>query len=94
MIVITVGHARRAAIGKEMGVAREEILGGGRRREISEALSVFCYVCLRRSGLQGRQLSDALQVSPGGVHSAFVRGETFAREDSDFKKSLADYLNN
>jgi len=81
-------------IGKEMGVTREEILGGGRRREISKARSVLCYVCLRRLGLAGRQLSDALQVSPGGVHSASVRGEAFVRENSDFEKSLAGYLNN
>jgi len=81
-------------IGKEMGVTREEILGGGRRREISQARSVFCYVCLRRVGLTGRQLSEALQMSPGGVHFASVRGETFVRENGDLEKSLTSYLNN
>jgi REP element-mobilizing transposase RayT len=81
-------------IGKEMGVTREEILGGGRRREISQARSVFCYVCIRRVGLTGRQLSEALQMSPGGIHSASVRGETFVRENGDLEKSLASYLNN
>ena len=40
-------------IGKELGVTIEEILGGGRRREISKARSIFCYVCLRRLGLTG-----------------------------------------
>jgi hypothetical protein len=81
-------------IGKEMGITREEILGGGRRREISQARSVFCYVCLRRVGLTGRQLSEALRMSPGGIHSASVRGEAFVRENSDLEKSLTSYLNN
>ena len=81
-------------IGKEMGVTREEILGGGRRREISQARSVFCYVCLRRVGLTGRQLSETLQISPGGVHFASVRGEAFVRENGDLEKSLKSYLNN
>ena len=81
-------------IGKEMGVTREEILGGGRRREISQARSVFCYVCLRRVGLTGRQLSEALQMSPGGIHSASVRGEAFVRENGALEKSLTSYLNN
>ena len=81
-------------IGKEMGVTREEILGGARRREISKARSVFSYLCLRRLGLTGRQLSEALQMSPGGVHSASVRGEGFVRENADLEKSLTSYLNN
>ncbi len=81
-------------VGREMGVTREEILGRGRKREISEARSVFCYVCLRRLGLSGRQLSDALQMSPGGVHSASVRGEGFIRENVDLNRSLTSYLNN
>ncbi|RPI99886.1 MAG: hypothetical protein EHM36_15375 [Deltaproteobacteria bacterium] len=80
-------------IGKELGVTREEILGGARRREISEARSVFCYVCLRRFGLTGRQLSEALQMSPGGVHSASVRGEVLVRENADLENSLKIYLN-
>ena len=81
-------------IGKEMGVMREEILGGGRRKEISRARSVFCYVCLRRLGLTGRQLSEALQVSPGGIHFASVRGEALVRENVNLEKSLKNYLNN
>ncbi len=81
-------------VGREMGVTREEILGRSRRREVSEARSVFCYVCLRRLGLSGRQLSEALQMSPGGVHSASVRGEGFIKEKAGLEKSLASYLNN
>ncbi|MDI7260248.1 MAG: hypothetical protein QME90_10040 [Thermodesulfobacteriota bacterium] len=81
-------------IGKELGVTREEILGGGRRREISMVRSVFCYMCLRRLGLTGKQLSEALQVSPAGVHLASVRGEAFVRESGEFEKSLTNYLNN
>ena len=45
-------------------------------------------------GLTGRQLSEALRMSPGGIHSASVRGEAFVRENSDLEKSLASYLNN
>ena len=81
-------------IGRELGVTREEIIGGGRRREISVARSAFCYVCLRRLGLTGRQLSEALRVSPAGVHLASVRGEVFVRENREFEKSLESYLNN
>ena len=81
-------------IGKKLGATREEILGGGRRREISRARSVFCYVCLRRLGLTGRQLSEALQMSPGAVHFASVRGEALVREIDDFEQSLTSYLNN
>ena len=81
-------------ISKELGITREEILGGSRRREISQARSVFCYVCLRTGGLTGRQLSEALQMSPGGIHSACVRGEAFVRENGDLEKSLTSYLNN
>jgi hypothetical protein len=47
-----------------------------------------------RVGLTGRQLSDALQMSPGGIHSASVRGEAFVRENGDLEKSLISYLNN
>ncbi len=82
-----------AGIGHSV-LTREEFLGGGRRREISKARSVFCYVDSRRLGLTGRQLSDALRVSPGGVHYASVRGETFVRKNSDLEKSLTSYLNN
>ena len=81
-------------IGKELGVTREEILGGSQRREISKARSVFCYVCLRRLGLTGRQLSEALQISPGGIHFASARGEAFVRKNDDLEKSLKNYLNN
>jgi len=81
-------------IGKELGVRREEILGGGRRREISKARSAFCYVCLRRLGLTGTQLSEALRVTPAGAHLASVRGEVFVKGNGKFEKSLESYLNN
>ena len=81
-------------IGGELGVRREEVLGGGRRREISKARSVFCYVCLRELGLTGRQLSKTLGVTPAGVHLASVRGEAFVMGDSKFENSLRSYLNN
>ena len=51
-------------VGKELGVTREEFLGGRRRREISKARSVFCCICSRRLGLTGSQLSEVLRVSP------------------------------
>jgi len=81
-------------ISKELGITREEILGGGQRREISQVLSVFCYVCLRRVGLTGRQLSETLQMSPWGIHSASVLKEAFVKENGDLEKSLTSYLNN
>ena len=81
-------------IGKEFGVRREEILGGGRRREISKARSVLCYVCLKELGLTGRRLSEVLGVTPAGVHLAYVRGEAFVMRDGEFETSLRSYLNN
>jgi len=81
-------------ITQEMEVTREEILGRSRRREISEARSVLCYVCLRRLGMTGTQLVEMLQMSSGGVHTASDRGETFMKENADFERSLRSYLNN
>jgi hypothetical protein len=81
-------------IGGAFGVKREEILGGGRRREISKARSLFCYVCLKELGLTGRRLSEALGVTPAGVHLASVRGEAFVMQDGRFEESLRSYLNN
>ena len=81
-------------IGKELGVTREEIEGGSRRRDISKARSAFCYVCLRQLGVTGKRLSESLQVSPAGVHLAFMRGEVFVNGNEKFQKSLAIYLNN
>jgi len=81
-------------IGKEFGVRREEILGGGRRREISKARSVLCYVYLKELGLTGRRLSEVLGVTPAGVHLAYVRGEAFVMRDGEFETSLRSYLNN
>jgi hypothetical protein len=81
-------------IGREFRVRREEILGGGRRREISKARSVFCYVGLKELGLMGRRLSEALGVTPAGVHLASVRGEAFVMGDRAFRRSLRNYLNN
>jgi hypothetical protein len=81
-------------IGKEFRVSKEEIIGGGRRREISLARSVFCYVSLRTLELTGRQLSEALQITPAGVHFASLRGEVFVRDNSAWEKSLKIYLTN
>jgi hypothetical protein len=33
-------------------------------------------------------------MSPGGIHSASVRGEAIVGENVDLEKSLASYLNN
>lgn len=81
-------------VGGELGVRREEILGGGRRREISKARSVVCYVLLKELGQTGRRLSEMLGVTPAGVHLASVRGEAFVMKDEKFQKSLRSYLNN
>jgi hypothetical protein len=81
-------------IGRVFGVKREEVLGRSRRREISKARSVFCYVCLREMGLTGRRLSEVLEVTPAGVLLASMRGEAFVAGDEKFEKSLNSYLNN
>ncbi len=81
-------------IEKEMGVTREEILGRGRRQEISEVRSVFCYLCLRKLGMTGRQLSEVLKMTPGGVHFASMRGQSFVIENPSIEASLKTYLNN
>jgi len=81
-------------IEKEMGVMREEILGGGRRRGISEVRSVFCYLCLKKLGMTGRQVSEVLQMSPGGIHIASIRGQSFLKENPNIEESITTYLNN
>jgi len=42
----------------------------------------------------GRRLSEALGVTPAGVHLASVRGEAFVMGNGPFRKSLRNYLNN
>jgi hypothetical protein len=78
-------------IANELGVTREEIKGGSRRRNISKARSAFCYVCLTQLGMTEKRLPDALQVSPAGIHLAFMRGEVFVNGNEKFQQPLAIY---
>ena len=64
------------------------------RKKWQGKLKAFCYAFLTQLGVTGRRLSEALQVSPAGVHFAFMRGEVFVNGNEKFQKSLAIYLNN
>ncbi len=99
-------NAIRAGLVKEMeGLDRyrwsgHSVLMGRESRPWQAREEVLSYfgaregVAKRRVGLTGRQLSEALRMSPGGIHSASVRGEAFVRENGDLEKSLISYLNN
>jgi chromosomal replication initiation ATPase DnaA len=81
-------------IGKQFGVAREEMLGGSQRRVVGRARSVFCYVGSRKLGLTGIELSQALGLTPAAIHYAVVRGENLVREDKEMDEGMSKYLNN
>lgn len=79
-------------IGKVFGVNREEIIGGSQRQIAVRARSVFCYLGSRELGLTGRQLSQALALTPAAIHYAIVRGESFLRENKEVESGLLKYL--
>jgi REP element-mobilizing transposase RayT len=79
-------------IAEGYGVKAEEMMGGSRRREISQARSVFCYWVMRELGVPGRRLSEMLRITPPAVHFAAERGEKLSQGDSSLNKSLRSYL--
>ncbi len=81
-------------IGKKFGVTQEEIIGGSRRQAVGRARSVFCYSGSRNLGLTGRELSQAVSLTPAAIHYAIARGEKILREDKEVEKGLVRYLNN
>ena len=83
-----------ALVSKELGLTEEELIGGGRRRTVTVARSVFCHLATRMLGATGRQLSEALEMSPGDIHFASVWGEELVGENGDLGNSLTNNLNN
>jgi len=81
-------------IAKALGVTSEEIKGGSRRRGISKARAALCYVCMTQFGVTGKELSQALEMSPTAIYLASVGGEAFVNQAGHFQKSLHRYLNN
>ena len=81
-------------IGRDFGVSKEEMIGGGQRQVITKARSIFCYLSSRRLGWTGRQLSQALHITPAAIHYAAVRGETFLRENRGLEERITNYLKN
>jgi putative transposase len=81
-------------VAKQMGVTADEMVGRSRRREISRARSVFCYVCLNDLCVTGKRLSMELGVSSAGIHLASARGAGFVRDNEEFRKSISIYLHN
>ncbi|HYA94197.1 MAG TPA: transposase [Thermodesulfobacteriota bacterium] len=75
-------------ISKEFGVNREQIIGRSQRQTASRARSVFCYLGSRKLGLTGRELAQALSLSPAAVHYAVVRGESFLQQNKNVGKRL------
>jgi putative transposase len=81
-------------IGKEFRVSKEEMMGGGQRRVITKARSVFCYLSSRQLGWTGRQLSRALHITPAAIHYAAMRGEKVLKENRGLEDQINNYLNN
>jgi hypothetical protein len=52
------------------------------------------YLRSREFGITGRQLSQALGLTPAAIHDAILRGENFLREGKEAKDGLNKYLNN
>jgi hypothetical protein len=48
----------------------------------------------REFGLTGRQLSEAIGLTPAAIHYAIVRGKNFLRNDKQGEKGLNKYLKN
>jgi len=80
-------------VSKEFGLTEGELVGGGRRRRVSEARSVFCHLATRMLGATGRQLSEILQITPAAVLYSLARGEKILRENSLLRKRFDNYLN-
>lgn len=83
-----------AGVSRELGMTGEELTGGGRRRAITTARSVFCYLATRELGATGRQLSEALQITPASIHYSVERGKKILEESDRLEERLKDYLNN
>jgi putative transposase len=81
-------------IERDFGVSKEEMIGGGRRQVITKARSILCYLSSRQFGWTGRQISEALQMTPAAIHYAAVRGETILREDRGLEERITNYLTN
>jgi chromosomal replication initiation ATPase DnaA len=81
-------------IGKKFGVTKEEIIGGSQRGAVSKARSVFCYLGSGDLGLTGRELSQAIGLTPAAIHHAIARGEKALRKDEEVEEGLVRYLKN
>jgi len=81
-------------IGKEFGVSKEEMIGGGQRQVITKARSIFCYLSSRQLGWTGRQLSQALHITPAAIHYAAMRGGKVLRENRGLEEQINNYLKN
>ncbi len=79
---------------EKFGITREEITGGGQKREISLVRSMLCFLASKDLGLTGRELSRALGLTPAAIHYAVLRGEKFLAENQEIKSGLYKYLTN
>ena len=67
--------------------------GGGRRRNLAAARSVFCRLATRELGATGRQLSEMLQITPAAVFYSIGRGEKILEKDNRLQENVKNYLN-
>jgi chromosomal replication initiation ATPase DnaA len=82
-----------ALVSKELGLTQEELIGGGRRRTVTVARSVFCHLATRMLGATGRQLSEILHITPAAVLYSLVRGDKILRERPLLRERFNNYLN-
>ena len=73
-------------------MSKDERIGGGQRQVITKARSIFCYLSSRRLGWTGKQLSQALPITPAAIHYAAVRGGNFLRENRGLEEQINNYL--
>jgi len=76
--------ARR--ISESYDVSVDAMIGGGRRRRVSEARSVLCWIWSGSLGRSGRELARYLGLSPQAVYAAvrrMERGSEIPQEDLD-----------
>ncbi len=58
---------------------------GGKSKELSEARGVFCYIAVRKLGMNGASIARMLSISRSGVFVAARRGEELYRKTSELQ---------
>jgi len=63
-----------------LGIEKEALYSGSRRKAISEARSVFCYWCVRELGESMTSIARQLSLTQPGVGYAVDRGKRISKK--------------